>query len=99
MLEGQQGETIITNPPQSAYSRVLSWHQKSDISNDSINDILKNDYSKHSVINDRLSRISCFRLAVFPELGRDVVCIDYLSPMLKILLDFQTITITEITHS
>lgn len=69
-----------------------------DISNDGIHDILKNDYSKHSVINDHLSRMSGFRLAIFPELGWDVVCIDDLSPMLKILLAFQTTTITKITH-
>ena len=42
--------------------------------------------------------MSCFRLAVFPELGWGVVCIDDLSPMLKILLDFQTTTIPEIMH-
>lgn len=48
----------------------------------------KTAYSK-SVINAPLPRITCFRVAVFSELGWEVVYIHDLNSMLKIVFVFQ----------
>lgn len=68
------------------------------LENNDINDIIsRNDYSK-SIIKDPLSRMTCFRLAIFPELDWDVLCICDLNSMLKTLLASQNTTVTKFMH-